>query len=197
MALEALEALEGWESESEAAEAARRPVKKPPSTPSYKPRPSPAAAQYVTQAQLETSLGRVDSKVKIVSDGVGTINAKLASLHTALKKEAEERKKATESQNKDLNQKVQMLSLVPLLLNQSTSSLTLQSGSTLTASDGSTVNTISVPDTNTLDSMLPLLLISGLGGSGGGFGLGGDSSGGMGDGSSLMLLAVALAASKK
>jgi hypothetical protein len=196
MALEAFEALEGWESESEAAEAARRPVRKPPSTPSYKPRPSPTAAQYVTQAQLETSLGRVDSKVKIVSDGVGTINAKLASLGTALKKEAEERKKATESQNKDLNQKVQMLSLVPLLLNQSTSSLTLNPGSTLTASDGSTVNTISVPDTNTLDSILPLLLISGLGGSGGGFGLGGDS-GGMGDGSSLMLLAVALAASKK
>ena len=186
MALEAVEALEGWESESEAAEA--RTVRRPSSQPSFRPRPAPSAPQYVTQAQLEASLTRVDGKVKTVADGVATINTRLNSQATSLKKESEERKKTGETQNKDLNQKLQLLALLPLLTPSPSKKL---DAATPLQSGGQPITSVSVPDANQLDALLPLLLVSGLGGSGG-LGLGGDSSPGS-DGGGLLLLALVLA----
>jgi hypothetical protein len=193
MAVEAYEFLEGLESDSEAAEAARAPVRKPSSQPSFRPRPAPNAPQYVTQTQLEASLARVDGKVKTVADGVSTINAKIASIAGALKKEATDRKTTTEGQNKDLNQKLQMLALLPMLIQTPS----IPAGTTIGTAGGNNVVTntaLSGPDPNQpMDSLLPLLLVSGLGGTGMG-GLGGDSSGSDGG---LMMLALVLALSNK
>ena len=190
MAFEAVEAFSEWDSESEAAEATR-PIKRPSSQPSFKNRPPTGTPQFVTQTQLEASLTRVDGKVKTVADGVSTINARLATMSSALKKEAEERKKGAEGQNKDLNSKLQMLALLPLLVQPSTKKI---DAATPLSSGGQPINSVVVPDSNqTLDSLLPLLMVSGLGGSGG-LGLGGDSGG---SDSSMMMLALVLAMSNK
>jgi hypothetical protein len=190
MAAEAYDFLEGLESDSEAAEAVRSPVRRPSTQPSFRPRPAPNAPQYVTQTQLEASLARVDGKVKTVADGVSTINSRIASIAGALKKEATDRKTTTEGQNKDLNQKLQMLALLPMLIQ--TPSATL--ATPLPVSGGGTaITSVAVPDTNKLDSLLPLLLVSGMGGSGG-LGFGGDSS--SGSDNSLMMLALVLALTK-
>jgi hypothetical protein len=170
------------------ADFSERAPKRPSSQPSFKPRPAPGTPGGVTQAQLEAALSRVDGKIKTVADGVSTINSRLASIASATKKEMEERKKGLDGQGKDLNQKLQMLALLPLLV-QSPSS-TLSSATPLKDSNGNTITAVSTPDTNTLDTLLPLLLVSGMGGtsSSGGLSLGGDGSDG-----GMMLLALALA----
>jgi|ERR1700683_119488 hypothetical protein len=191
MAVEAYDFLEGLESESEAAEATRGPVRRPSAQPSFRARPPANAPQYVTQTQLEASLARVDGKVKTVADGVSTINAKIGSIAGALKKEATDRKATTEGQNKDLNQKLQMLALLPMLIQTPS----IPSGTVIGTAGANNVTTtvpLSGPDPNqTMDSLLPLLLISGLGGTGG---LGGDSSSSDGG---LMMLALVLALANK
>jgi hypothetical protein len=176
MGYEAFDAIEGWESESEAAEA-RSSVRKPSSQSSFRQRPA-ATPSYVTQTQLEASLSRVDGKIKVVADGMSTISSKVNALASSFKKESEDRKKAGENQNKDLNQKLQMLALLPLLMTPPSATVA--------------GTTVLVPDTSPMDSMLPLLLVSGMGGSGG-MGFGGDSSSDNG----MMLLVLALAMSKK
>jgi hypothetical protein len=164
--------------------------KRPSPNPSFKPRLSPGAPTGVTQAQLEAALTRVDGKIKTVADGVSTMNSRLASIASATKKEVEERKKGVDSQSKDLNQKLQMLALLPLLIQTPTAANPTAGGNPLLDGSGNKITAISKPDTNNLDSILPLLLVSGLGGTGssGGLGLGGDGSDG-----GIMLLALALA----
>jgi hypothetical protein len=187
---ELAEFMEGLESESEAVEAAEaaRRVKRPSSAPSFRSRPAPGTPMYVTQTQLQASLARVDGKIKTVSDGVSTINSRITALSASVKKESEERKKATENQNKDLNQKLQLLALLPVLV---------QPGTATVKDTGGATQTVELADPNSnLDSLLPLLLVSGLGGSAGGFSLGGDSSSG-GTDSSLLLLALVLAFANK
>jgi hypothetical protein len=188
------EAIEGLESESEAAE--RAPFRRAPTAPSYRSRPAPGTLQQpVTQPQLEAALARVDSKIKTVSNSSAAINARVAALQAASKKEIEERKKSVDTQSKDLNQKVQLLALLPLLLKSPTAQGPMVGGVALTDVAGNTIPAVSVPSTSGLDAVLPLLLVSGLGGSGGGFGLGGGDSG-SGYDSSLVLLALVLAFAK-
>jgi hypothetical protein len=173
------------------ADFSERAPKRPSSAPSFKPRPAPGTPSGVSQAQLEAALSRVDGKIKTVADGVSTINSRLASIASATKKEVEERKKGVDSQSKDLNQKLQMLALLPLLIQSPSASLAT---GTLLDSNGNNIPAVSTPDTNSLDTLLPLLLVSGLGGSGssGGLGLGGDGSDG-----GIMLLALVLAFANK
>jgi len=178
--------LEELDSEAEFSE--RTAPKRPPSTSSYKPRPSGGTAPAVTQAQLEAALSRVDGKIKTVADGVSTISSRVNALAATAKKEAEARKKGVDNTSKDMNQKLQMLALLPLLVQSP--SVTLKSGNALLP-NGQDLTTVTVPDTNSLDSILPLLLVSGLGGTGSsGLSLGGDGSGSDGG---ILLLAVALA----
>jgi hypothetical protein len=190
MASEATELFGEWDSESEAAEATLRSVRRPSSQPSFRPRPVPSAPQYVTQVQLETSLSRVDNKVKTVADGVTILTTRLAALSGGLKKEADERKKSGEGQNKDINQKLQMLALLPLLIQPTSKPIDASGAPT---SGGTALKSVLVPDPSPIDALLPLLLVGGLGS--GGMGLGGDSSGGSDN--SLMLLALVLAFSNK
>lgn len=181
-AYETMEAFESEsESESEAAEA--RPIKRPSGRPSFMPRtfgPTPP----VSQGQLQAALSRVDGKIKTVSDVESTINSRVNSLSTATKKEVAERKKSIDTQVKDLNQKVQLLAILPLLVQPKTTTLT-------SGTDSGTQ--VLAPDDSKLNAILPLLLVGGLGGSGG-LGLGGDgaSSGGSSD-SNFLLLALVLA----
>ena len=189
MALEATEfdlSLEGLEAEAEAAE--RAAVRRPSSQPSFRPRPI-GVSNPVTQTQLEAALARADRKIQTVADGISTITSRLASVATLAKKETVDRKKAEDIQGKDLNQKLQMLALLPLLIQSP--SRTLGAATPLQDSTGANIPAVSVPDTNQLDALLPLLLVSGLGTSGpGGLSFGGD---GGGSDSSLMLLALVLA----
>ncbi len=164
-----------WESESEAAE---RAPKRPSPQPSFKPRPVPGAPSGVTQAQLEAALTRVDGKIKTVADGVSTINSRVASLSTASKKEAEERKKGVEGTNKDLNQKLMMLAILPALVQPSFTIPAIPAG-------GAPAQTISA-NSNALNLMLPVLSIAGTG-----FGGTGTDSGS--DNSMMMMMALVLA----
>ena len=185
------------DSEGEFAEASRgRGLKKPSNQPSFKPRSQPGTQNAVTQAQLEAALTRVDGKIKTVSDGVSTINSRLGGLAAASKKEADERKKGIENQGKDLNQKLQLLALLPLLIQPGSATMTTPGGVGLQDSSGNPITaktSIALADTNSLDSILPLLLVSGLGSTStsGGLGLGDGSDGG------LLLLALALAFANK
>jgi hypothetical protein len=180
------------ELDAEAESAERAPIKKPSNQPSFKPRPAPGPPVSVTQAQLEAALTRVDGKIKTVADGMTTLSSRVGSLTTAAKKEMDDRKKGIDIQGKDVNQKLQLLALLPMLIQQPSSKL---SAGTLKDAKGNDITAISTPDDSPLDAILPLLLVSGLGGTGsgsGGLSLGGDGSDG-----GVMLLALALALSKK
>jgi hypothetical protein len=183
--------LEEMDSEAEFSEKAA--PKRPSGASSYKSRPSGGPAPSVTQAQLEAALSRVDGKIKTVADGVSTISSRINALAATAKKEAEARKKGVDNTSKDINQKLQMLALLPLLVQPSVANIG-GPGVTLTDSSGAAIATpakIALADPNgTLDSILPLLLVSGMGGSSTSGGLSLDGSGSDGG---MMLLALALA----
>jgi len=184
---ELFESFGEWESESEAAEArGRGSVRKPSSQPSFKPRPAPGTPQYVTQTQLEAALARSDGKIKTVADGVTQINTRLNGLAVAAKREADERKKTLDAQNKDLNQKLQLMAMLPVLT-------TPPSVAVVDTANHVLVPNVLVPDTSSLNKLLPLLLVTGMGGTGG-FGGGSDSSGD--GGNSMMMMAMVLALAK-
>jgi hypothetical protein len=184
---EFIESAGEWESESEAAEAARGrgAPRRPSPQPSFKPRPAPNAPQYVTQAQLEAALARSDAKVKTVADGVSTISTRVNAVTAATRKEADERKKALDTTSKDLNQKMQLMAMLPVLITPKTK--------TVLDIDGVTQDEVVVADDSSLNKLLPLLLVSGMGGAGG-FGGGGDSAGD--GGNSMMMMAMVLALGK-
>ena len=172
------------ESESEWMERMRLP--KPSSKPSFQPRTPPS---YVTQVQLEAALTRVDGKIKAVTDGVSTLTSRVNTLNSTIKKENEERKKEGESQKKDLNQKVQLLALLPMLTKPPTYTITAKA---IDGTNPTSPVTLSPDPGGSLNALLPLLLVSGLGSSSGGIGLGGDS----GSDNSLLLMALVLAFAK-
>lgn len=180
--MELSELFEGtgeWESESEAAEArGRGNVRRPSSQPSFRSRPAPGTPQYVTQTQLEAALTRSDGKIKTVADGVTQINTRLNGLAVAAKKEADERKKTLDAQSKDINQKLQLLAMLPVLTTPPAANVGVGGVPVL------------VPDTSSLNKLLPLLLVTGMGGTGG---FGGGSDGAGDSGSSMMMLALVLA----
>jgi hypothetical protein len=190
------------ESESEAAPEWRgrgaRPVRQPSGRSSFQPRPAPNAPQYVTQTQLEAALTRSDSKIKTVADGVSTITARLATLSAAGKKEADERKKNVDTQSKDLNQKLQLLALLPVLVKPASvdgakvniSTTAIPSYAPVLDASGNPLPIVT-RDSNSLNMLMPLLLVTGMGSAGG---LGSGDSGGD-SGMSMMMLAMVLAMS--
>jgi hypothetical protein len=201
---ELLDAAGESESESEAAPAwsgrGARPVRPPSGRSSFQPRLAPSAApQYVTQMQLEAALTRSDSKIKTVADGISTITARLATLASAGKKEVDERKKTVDTQNKDLNQKLQLLALLPVLVKPPsvdgavvdlTPTAATRSYSKVLDSAGNPLPIVT-RDSNSLNMLLPLLLVTGMGSAGG---LSAGDSGGD-SGMSMMMLAMVLAMS--
>lgn len=181
---ELFEGIGESESESEAAEArGRSNVRRPSNQPSFRPRPAPSTPQYVTQTQLEAALTRSDGKIKTVADGVTQINTRLNGLAAAAKKEADERKKTLDAQNKDINQKLQLMAMLPVL--------TTPPSVPVKDTSNNTQNVL-VSDTSSLNKLLPLLLVTGMGGIGG-FGGSSDSSSDGGSGMMMMALVLALA----
>jgi hypothetical protein len=135
---------------------------------------------YVTQVQLQASLARVEGTIKSPSDDVSTTNSRIAA----------------EGQSKDLNHN-QLLVLLSLLGRPaSTGGPKIGTGAVqpLTDASGNTIGPASMPATNNIDSLLPLLLMS-CPRSAGGLSLGGDSKSGDVDNSPL-LLALVLAFSR-
>jgi hypothetical protein len=201
-AIEGIEGIEGLESESEAEGGRGRAPKRPSGQPSFKPRPGPGTPAYVTQTQLEAALARSDSKIKTVADGVQQISSRVGALVAATKKEVDTRKKSVDNQSKDLNQKLQMLALLPLLVSPPKhKSPGIMTGASFVANTFVPLVDQDTPTTaiknvaggdSTLDALLPLLLVTGMG-SPSGLGVGGDTT----TDSSMMMLALVLAMTNK
>jgi hypothetical protein len=179
------------------AEEAVRPVRKPSSQSSFRPRPTGGASNVVTQTQLEAALARVDKKISTVAEGISTINARLASVTNLAKKEVVSRKKAEDSQGKDVQQKMTLLSLLPLLTQPrraegatvTVAALNTPTPVNFTDHAGQPINNARpvIGDRNQqLDTILPLLLVGGMGSVPG-------SDGSSSSDNTLMLLALALA----
>src|SRR5919202_4313419 len=85
----------------------------------YSPRPQ---QNYVTQAQLQTALAKVGEQIKVNSAAIGTLTNRVNTVTSeqtkqaaAVKKEVAERKKQTEALRKDFRQKLELLTLLPLI----------------------------------------------------------------------------------
>ena len=154
-----------------------------PGTGLVPPRPQ---AGYVTEARLQAALARVGEQIKTNSDAIKTVNDRASAISTeqarqttALKKEAEERKKDTAR----LASQSQLLALLPLLQTPKTVQLSaavdnLPPGTKVLVDGGDSLNTL-----------LPLLLVGGLGsGTGLGSGSGGGDTGNLGGLDPLLLV---------
>jgi hypothetical protein len=187
---ELFEADEGFGESDESDEAARRPGRfgRPPQVASgrnlFKPRPQ---SQYVTQTQLETALAKVGAQVKTNSTAITQLSGRISSTSDLIKKETSERKKDVTGLKNNLNQTQQIAAILPLLTPPNSVAVHGLSA------DGIPDNTkVLVDSGNTLNLLLPMLLLTGQGNGGG-------TSGGLfggGDNTSLMTLALILALGK-
>ena len=162
----------------------------------YSPRPT---AQYVTQTQLQTALAKVGSQISTNSSAINKVGGQVSQVLGTVKKEVAERKKDASSLKNNLSQTQQMAAILPLLAQ--TSSLTLSAPVPVDATGGSggtpqIDSGVTLPiQSNNMNLMLPLLLMTGIGdGSSGGGGLFGGSGT---DNSSLMMLALVMAMGNK
>ncbi|MBW4655833.1 MAG: hypothetical protein KME20_22750 [Kaiparowitsia implicata GSE-PSE-MK54-09C] len=150
----------------------------------FRPRPN---SQYVTQTQLQSALARVGGQIKTNADAIKTINTRLNTVSSEqtrqaalLRRESSERKKQDDLIKQDMRQKIELLTLLPLLSRPSSETIQVgeRSVEVLTKSN------------NTLSMLLPLLLMGGMGGSSAG------GSSGLGDNNSMMLMALVLMGDK-
>jgi hypothetical protein len=188
---EAAEYSEGYESEGigEWSEAARGGRRGPRTATGKNLAPAPVSKNFVTFTDLRTALDKVGGQLKTNADAIGAVSAKLASTTANLKKEFDERKKDMESARKNTDSKVQMLALLPLLIQPPTYTIAQNAFS---AGVPSAPVPLNPPAAGMLNALLPLLLVGGFGGSGG---LGGGTDGGM-DGTNLLVLALVLSQSQ-
>lgn len=186
--LESLEADEADESDELAEQRTRsRPWSRPSTATGRGLVPPRPQTGYVTETRLQAALARVGEQIKTNSEAIKKVNSKLGTIdteqtrqNTALKKETEERKKDTAR----LANQAQLLALLPLLQTPKTIQLTSEAGNL-------PVGTKVVVDGggDSLSTLLPLLLVGGLGtGTGSGSGGGGTDMGGLGGLDPLLLV---------
>jgi hypothetical protein len=181
-----LDGLDSDESDDLAERRGRRGGRQPapqtaPGRGSYQPRPP---TQDVTQTQLMATIARIEEQIKINSKAITEVNARVntvadreASQTVVIKKEVAKREKDI----KDICGKIELLTLLPLLQKPSSVTLTEDAGA-LKKGDK-----VLVDSDNSLNSLLPILLIGGCGSGGGGaLGIGGE-----GGSSNTLLLALA------
>jgi hypothetical protein len=186
--LEAFEFESEFESESESeseSEAARRgPWRSPARAPGrlYTPRPT---SNPVSQVQLQAALSRVSEQLRKSSGAINTVNSRVNAVNKSEKKDNANRQKDLKS----INEKIQLLALLPLLLKPTAKPL----DGTQLPGGLATGDKVLVDTGDTLTALLPLLLIGGFGSSGLATGSG-SSDGGM-DGATLLVLALALSGS--
>lgn len=144
-------------------------------------RPRPTPGRYVTEARFQAGLARVGADIRKNSEAIkkvavqaSRVNSQLVSTTSRLDKEIKDTKK-------ELKKQAETTLLLTLL--QSGPTITPQS-TTVTTPTGTTTALTSVTVTQP-SNLLPLILLGGSGGLGGG--LGGD-----GDTSNLLLIALAL-----
>jgi hypothetical protein len=187
--LEADEADEVFEAD-EADEAGGRRFFRPAQVASgrdlYRPRPQ---TQYVTQAQLETALARVGSQVRTNSNAIGQLGNRVSATAAAVNKESGNRKKETTAIRNNLSQTQQLAAILPMLTQPRSITVGGLPASVTGLKDGTQVL---VDGSNTLNLLLPLLLLTSIGDGGSGSGSGSGPFGGSGDSSSLMMLALIL-----
>jgi hypothetical protein len=159
----------------------------------FSPRPT---AQYVTQTQLQTALAKVGSQISTNSSAITKVGGQVSQVVGAIKKEASDRKKDASSLKNNLSQTQQMAAILPMLTqsNSLTLSAAVPVDNTGTNPQIDSGTTIPIQG-NTMNLLLPLLLMTGVGDSSSG---GGGLFGGSGnDNSSLMMLALVMAMGNK
>jgi hypothetical protein len=113
---------------------ARMPPVNVPRTPStYKPRPGPASAQGVTQAQLREALAKVSQQFNVTNGALRKVDGRVRAvagevnrLDSNVRKEITDRKQSVTGVRKDLQSTREVVSILPLLT-------TLSGNSTLAA----------------------------------------------------------------
>jgi hypothetical protein len=193
---EAAEAFESEAYESEGigewGEAARRRLPRTATGRGLATAAQPQSRNFVTYSALRQALDKVGMQIKTNSDAITSVGVRMNSTAAALKKEAEDRKKEADTARGDINQKVSMLALLPLIMGPPT--YTIPAGTAIGV-DTVTNNPVAAPvgglaiappPVGTANALLPILLIGGLGGSGG------TAAGGM-DTTMLLVLALVLA----
>jgi hypothetical protein len=182
---------EGFESEAfgEYGEAAnRRRVPRTASGRGLAPRPQTQQSRnFVTYAALREAMDKVGAQIKVNSDAISAVGTRLNTTAAQLRREFTERKKDSDTIRNDVNQKVSLLALLPLLMPAPTYTIPA------TSIDGvNPVNPVPLqpPPTSIANALLPLLLIGGLGTSGSSGSSG--SSGGL-DNTTLLITALVLA----
>jgi hypothetical protein len=147
----------------------------------YSPQPR---GDHVTQAQLKDALDKVAAQIKTNTDAIRAVNEKTEAVAAdqakqlaAIRKEASERKKQDDAQRRDVNQKLQLLTLLPFISKPKTQQVK--------GLDDKPVEVLAADD-DAFSALLPLLLVGGLGGGG----LGGSGSDSGSDSSALLLALV-------
>jgi hypothetical protein len=189
--LEAMEAESESESESESEAAERRRQWKPPQRASgaglYRPRPRMNGAP-VSQLQLQAAMARVGDQLKKNSAAVSTVNSRVNTVSSAEKRDNEKQGKDLKS----INEKIQLLTLLPLLIQPSKVTVPAKS---IDGTNPANPVPLTPDPVGTTNALLPLLLIGGLGG-GGGLGSGSGTEGSM-DSTTLLVLALVLSGGVK
>ena len=155
----------------------------------FSPRPT---SQYVTQTQLQTALAKVGSQISVNSSAITKVGGQVSQVVGTLKKEVSDRKKDSSSLKNNLSQTQQMSAILPLLTQSN--SLTLSGAVPVDAAQSQIDSGTRLPvQSNTMNMLLPLLLLTSVGDSSGSSGGSGGGLFGGGDSSSLMMLALVMA----
>jgi hypothetical protein len=196
--LEADEADESYYNEADEAAPSRRGGRGP-SRPLQKPArgnavPKPPAAGYATKADLQTTANRLDGRIGTVAKGMEALDkrtrvmeSETARITAAVRREISERKAATASLQKAIDDTRNISMLLPLLSTQETQTV-----------DG--VDNVVIDNGDSFSKVLPILLLSGgLGGSSATPGQGGGGGAlGFGDNNvATLALVLALSGPKK
>jgi hypothetical protein len=157
--------------------------------------PSQQSRNFVTYSALRQAMENVSTQLKQNAAAINTVSSKVDSTAAALRKEADDRKKAASTSSGDINQKVSMLALLPLLIAPPTYTIPQGTQIPVQPAVGGALPQATVPaggialnppPVSTTNALLPILLIGGLGGTGG------TAPGGM-DTTMLLVMALVLA----
>ena len=180
---------EGFESEAfgEYGEAAGRRGRTPRTASGRGLAPMQQSRNFVTYSALRQAMDKVGAQIKTNSDAITSVGSRLNTTAAQLRKEFDERKKDSDAIRGDVNQKVSMLALLPLIMTPPT--YTIPTGTVVGATTTTAPINISPPATSMTNALLPRLVVGGFGSSPGG---GSGSSGGM-DNTMLLVMALVLA----
>jgi hypothetical protein len=157
----------------------------------FSPRPQ---SQYVTQTQLQTALAKVGGQISTNSAAITKVGGQVSHVMGTLNKEIADRKKDFTTLRSNLSQTQQMAAIMPLLTQSN--SLTLSGNVPVDAAQSQIDSGTRLPiQSNTLNLLLPMLLLGGVGDSTGS-GTGGGLFGG-GDNNSMMMMVLVLALSSR